>query len=100
MTYRFAASASSQAARNSSIENCVPSSGSVGLLMPPPAMILIWLAPLRTCSRTARRTSPTPSAMAPISPSPAQLQNISRVRTPLGRMSAWPPVWQTGKPAM
>ena len=83
------------AARSSSIENCVPSSGSVGLAMPPPAMILIWLAPLRTCSRTARRTSPTPSAMAPIRPSPAQVQNISRGARPWaacrrGRRSARP----------
>src|SRR3989442_15827144 len=49
------------------------------------------------CSRTARRTSPTPSAMAPISPRPAQLQNIACERTPLGRMSAWPPVCEMGK---
>jgi len=70
----LAASASSTAARSSSTENCVPSMGSLGLLMPPPAMILTWLAPWRTCSRTARRTSPTPSAIAPIKPMPAQLQ--------------------------
>ena len=71
--------------------------GRSGWTTPPPAMILIWLAPLRTCSRTARRTSPTPSAIAPIRPSPAQLQNISRSRAPCGRMSAWPPVCEIGK---
>jgi len=63
--------------------------------LPPPAITLIWLAPWRTCSRTALRTAPTPSATAPARPSPAQAQNISP-RTPRGRMSAWPPVCVIG----
>ena len=55
------------------------------LATPPPAMILIWLAPWRSFARTARRTSGTPSASAGNSPTPAQVQmNFDATRPDVG----------------
>ena len=44
--------------------NCSDSSGSYSEATPPPAVILIWLAPFISCSRVRRSTSGTPSASA------------------------------------
>jgi hypothetical protein len=62
------ARASSTAARNSGTEYWVVSSSSVGEAAPPEAMTLIWSAPRRSSSRTARRTWSTPSATLPSMP--------------------------------
>ena len=62
-------------------------------------MILIWVAPLRSSSRAARRHSDTPSAMrarpAPPSQQAQATTDTERVR---GRKSPCPPVWLNARP--
>jgi hypothetical protein len=58
-------------------------------MAPPEAMILIWSTSRRSCSRTALRTSASPSAIEPIMP---MQQSIGAFHSARRRLSPWPPV--------
>jgi len=78
--------AAATAARISASEYWMLSNGSKSDDTPPPAMILIWLAPSINCSRTRRRTSASPSAMAEMPACSATLSVVPAVR---GRSERW-----------
>jgi hypothetical protein len=57
----------------------------------PEAMILIWSTSWRSCSRTALRTSASPSAIDPTMP---RQQRIGSTHSERRRLSPCPPVWE------
>ena len=73
--------------------------GSEADATPPPALILIDSAPSRISSRTALRTSVTPSATRQV-PLITWTQGQKSTRSARFRPSPWPPVWLAdGAPA-
>ncbi len=64
-------------------------------MAPPEAMILIWSTSWRRFSRAALRTSSAPSAITPAMPTQ---QSTGSIHSERRRLSAWPPVCESGRP--
>ena len=63
-------------------------------------MILIWSAPWRICSRTARRTSSAPSASDMVKAMALQQRHGGGAPSVRRRESLWPPVGPMARPEM
>ena len=81
-----------------------PGSGRQGTTPPQPAMILSCVAPFRRFTRDARRTSGTPSAIAPmpnlskLDRSPTVWLWLENPASPRSRKSPCPDVWLMNEP--
>src|SRR4029079_10144406 len=96
-TYVCQPAATSTAAAISPAENWTLSNGSVGETIAPEASSLICVAPRRSCSRTARRTSSGPSTISWIAIRPGTAWPWWTAWW-AARSSPWPPVWDRTDP--